>query len=727
MIKRSINLFLGNKCNYNCKYCTQNRKTEKEFDIQKFLEFTINNEKNINTDVLYISGGEPMLYLDKNMVEILLRYYGELKITTNFSKNIDDILVRGRIKFITSYHSLGRDKFDYSFVRKLLKYKDYVAGISFVLEKDNYYHFQYLMDFAKEKGFKVKVIPEMSYTNNSKCISEYAEMKELLKYYYSHEGYRNSIENFNTGNISNECHLHKVTYGWDNKLYPCRVISDMYFEDFNGKYSIGDWTSDLSSINDKYAEFNPIKSYDGTLCSECGKCGNNICNYYSGVNDGTISENMCEFYRIIDEVKNDNSEYYRLNPTTIMAILTKECNMRCKYCYQENKPISSEHMSIETMKNTIDLLNNSFTKDKRLVLFGGEPTMNRKAVEYAINYFIKNNIQDIRLEIDTNILHIDEHLIGLYKKAANNIKFALGVSLDGNKELNDFSRVDIFGKGTFDRIYNNIIKVRKEIPNLFISVHTVVSKNIINNGLYETLKFLLEHEEKGIFNNLSVGLVTRDTTEEPLTEKECEMLVNTYYKLIDEGIDKEKVNNIMSFSNPEIVTSENDDEGCGSCYAGHDSLAVMPNGDTTVCHRYVEYDTKFPAIGNVNKLINNVVYVNKNSEYFNTYITRSYLKNVKNFEGYNCNTCLINKLCHICIGGNQIVNNDISINSENKCLTGIRIAEACAKIKIARELNNISKKLEVIEEFGKLSIKGQVGIAEFLVNKLENINIEEEK
>ena len=84
------------------------------------------------------------------------------------------------------------------------------------------------------------------------------------------------------------------------------------------------------------------------------------------------------------------SEFHGL---TVTFIVTENCNLRCKYCYEINK--KDKYMSLETAKKMIDsLLNGEFiTKENIqfakmgivLEFMGGDALINPKLVDSILN------------------------------------------------------------------------------------------------------------------------------------------------------------------------------------------------------------------------------------------------------------------------------------------------------------------------------------------------------
>lgn len=136
------------------------------------------------------------------------------------------------------------------------------------------------------------------------------------------------------------------------------------------------------------------------------------------------------------------------------------CNIKCEYCFYLEK--KSLFQNTEKYKMSYEVLENYIKKyietqdipEINFVWQGGEPTFAsldfykdvvKLQKKYAGNKNITNSLQ-------TNGLLIDDDWCKFLKE--NN--FLVGLSLDGNKDIHNKYRKDIFGNGTFDRVFNSL-------------------------------------------------------------------------------------------------------------------------------------------------------------------------------------------------------------------------------------------------------------------------------
>jgi uncharacterized protein len=165
---------------------------------------------------------------------------------------------------------------------------------------------------------------------------------------------------------------------------------------------------------------------------------------------------------------------YRLQKLTLQ--ITQACNFRCSYChytygddinYHSHK---SNNMNWETAKKAIDFFAKR-TRDTAVInigFYGGEPLLEYKLFEKCIAYC--NNVFEGKIltySLTTNAAlltpDITKYLID------NNTSIL--VSLDGPKEIHDKNRKFAYdGSGSFDIVYENLDKIKIELPEYFTKI-----------------------------------------------------------------------------------------------------------------------------------------------------------------------------------------------------------------------------------------------------------------
>ena len=134
------------------------------------------------------------------------------------------------------------------------------------------------------------------------------------------------------------------------------------------------------------------------------------------------------------------------------------CNLSCRYCFYADemslrKVASYGIMDESTLENVIRKALDAANGTCAIVFQGGEPTLAglpffEKAVALQKRYNHKR--LTVYNAIQTNGLLVD----GKWAEFFSRNHFLVGLSLDGPKELHDRYRLDLEGKGTYNRVFH---------------------------------------------------------------------------------------------------------------------------------------------------------------------------------------------------------------------------------------------------------------------------------
>ena len=157
--------------------------------------------------------------------------------------------------------------------------------------------------------------------------------------------------------------------------------------------------------------------------------------------------------------------------THLDVVLTAGCNLRCSYCYQNDK--KARRMNWDTLRASADLVLSSQRDEVSLLFIGGEPLMEFPLIERAVAYIEERRApqQKIRYQVITNgTLLTDEH-VDFFSEH----EFEVQLSFDGVEPAQNFR-----GRGTFARLDALLDRLRAEKPlfyaeNLSVSLTLVIS------------------------------------------------------------------------------------------------------------------------------------------------------------------------------------------------------------------------------------------------------------
>ena len=87
---------------------------------------------------------------------------------------------------------------------------------------------------------------------------------------------------------------------------------------------------------------------------------------------------------------------------TLEVILTAGCNLRCAYCYQDDK--KARRMSWDTLQGALELLLRSRARRVEVIFLGGEPLLEFPLIRQAVAYVMgaRRSRQNVRYSITTN-------------------------------------------------------------------------------------------------------------------------------------------------------------------------------------------------------------------------------------------------------------------------------------------------------------------------------------
>ena len=263
------------------------------------------------------------------------------------------------------------------------------------------------------------------------------------------------------------------------------------------------------------------------------------------------------------------------------------CNLNCSYCFasQGNYHGDRAVMSYEVGKQALDfLIANSGTRHNLEVdFFGGEPLMNFQVVKDLVAYarsIEKKKGKNFRFTLTTNGLLIDEEVIDFCNKEMSNVV----LSLDGRKEINDLTRVDYAGNGSYDRI----------VPKFQQMVEARNGREYYMRGTFthanpDFTKDVFHMADLG-FTELSMEpVVSAPGDPAALTPEDLEIVKEQYEILAKEMIKRKKEGRGFTFYHYMIDLTGGPCiykriSGCGS---GTEYMAVTPWGDLYPCHQFV--------------------------------------------------------------------------------------------------------------------------------------------
>ena len=313
---------------------------------------------------------------------------------------------------------------------------------------------------------------------------------------------------------------------------------------------------------------------------------------------------------------------------SITLTLTAQCNLNCLYCYEHSK--NSAKMSFKTAKFILDREMPMCEGQIYIELFGGEPFLAFETIKKIYDYIDFNwpNKSWIMFATTNGTLVHDE----IQDWLKNHKKFICGLSLDGNKLMQDINR-----SNSYDLI--DIDFFIKQYPQQAIKM-TVSQKTLpyLSEGI------IFAHTKGFKVNcNLAFGIDWSNKNNVIILERELNKLIKYY-------LNNPNIEPCSMLNTPiEHLGTQKDKEKIKKwCGTGTAMKAFYVDGTAYPCQFFMPISAgkeRAKRIGEINFLDN---------------IPVSLLDK-------KCQSCLIREACPTCYGSNYISTGNIYSKDDNLC------------------------------------------------------------
>ena len=309
-----------------------------------------------------------------------------------------------------------------------------------------------------------------------------------------------------------------------------------------------------------------------------------------------IAESFSELKKLVEEGQLYTDDFYaeiakQWNKKSVVKALclhiAHDCNLRCKYCFADTGEFHGHRsmMSLDVGKAAIDFVikNSGSRKNIEIDYFGGEPTMNFEVVKGITAYAKEQGEKfgkNFRFTLTTNGLLLNDDMKAYINENMSNVV----LSLDGKKETNDRMRVRVDGSGSYDAI----------VPKFIDIANSRNQDNYYVRGTFtaENLHFaddVMHMADLGFLQTSVEPVVAPDDAPYALREEHIETVKAEYEKLAKFYVERRREGRPFNFfhfmidleQGPCVVKRLS---GCG---AGHEYVAVTPEGDIYPCHQFV--------------------------------------------------------------------------------------------------------------------------------------------
>ncbi len=288
----------------------------------------------------------------------------------------------------------------------------------------------------------------------------------------------------------------------------------------------------------------------------------------------------------------------------ITFIVTKDCQLACKYCYLVGKN-SKERMSWEVARKAIDYIldNEAQFREESVVwdFIGGEPFLEIDLIDRICDY-IKCEMyrrdhhwfKSYRFSLTTNGINYDSPKVQKFIEK-NLAHLSVGITIDGTRRKHDINRVyKGTGTGSYDDVVRNIPLWLSQFPQDGTKV-TISSEDI------PYIKESVLHLYSLGIHQVNINCVFEDVWKDGDDILFEQQLVELADSILDGGYYKDYSCSFFSESIGKPMDRELENQNW--CGAGK-MLAVDANGIFYPCTRFAKYSlrSKDPwIIGNVDE------------------------------------------------------------------------------------------------------------------------------
>lgn len=306
---------------------------------------------------------------------------------------------------------------------------------------------------------------------------------------------------------------------------------------------------------------------------------------------------------LADPIQNHTCKTSKVPGLAVLKVTT-QCNLNCRYCYENSGIHKNDYMSFETAIKIIDdmiQLNQSRHVKPTIVFHGGEPLLHWACIKKVVLHYNDFTETPAKFVIQTNATLLTMAMVEFIKK----YEIDVGVSIDGTMAMNDQLRMRADGSGSYEAIVAGIQRLNEKKVS-FGAITVITQLNIDKIGLIfdhlislniRSLSFIpLFYGGRGQAESESLAV---DGGQLFVAYKEITKRIIEFNKNLPVGSRKVE-ERMLKYLTDNIMTDEPKFMCMRTpCGAGSDTLSFNPNGDTYVCDDFSGIDDF--CIGNIHE------------------------------------------------------------------------------------------------------------------------------
>lgn len=271
-----------------------------------------------------------------------------------------------------------------------------------------------------------------------------------------------------------------------------------------------------------------------------------------------------------------------------------DCNLSCEYCFAGKGSFGGQRslMDLETGKKGIDFVLHASRHRTHCEVdfFGGEPLLNFPVVKELVSYGKQAAAQKnktIKFTLTTNAVLLDDEV----RKFIKTEDISVVLSLDGRREVNDQMRPYPDGKGSYTEIVSAVQDFIAEAPEnspYAVGTYYYVRGTFTHFNL-DFDKDVLHLADLGIKQISLEPVVASPGEAYAFKEEDLGLIMDSYDRLGEKVLELRDKGEDFNFFHFNVAIDQGPCllkrlSGCG---AGHEYVAISPEGDLYPCHQFV--------------------------------------------------------------------------------------------------------------------------------------------
>lgn len=272
--------------------------------------------------------------------------------------------------------------------------------------------------------------------------------------------------------------------------------------------------------------------------------------------------------------------------------LTNRCTLRCTYCHvwKENTDMTADVLE-QVTKQFVQTAVEMKLKKITLRMAGGEPSLMFSKIESWLED-LRVKLSDVNCELAVAFLCGLASMPKAFLKYITDRKAGISVSLDGINKYQDDARPLVNGRGSFENVQSNVLKLIENGISPFI-MSVISNKNI--NGLVDFTKWLIKH---------NLGFRFAFVKGEELNRDDVAKQLAICYDLLEEAVLDGRYTKFHQHRLSDTSFHRPINAPCG---AGRSTASIYVDGGIYLCQIEHEEGEQIGSVFNENNLVTTMV------------------------------------------------------------------------------------------------------------------------